>query len=203
MARINSFELRAMNNPLRRLVQRQIELPAFERALARLSIDLRGARVLDVGCGSGYSTELLARHLAPSRLCAFDLMPEQVEMAMARRVPGAEIRVADVTELPYDDGSFDVAFVFGILHHVPEWRGALREIARVLAPGGVLCVEELHGGYVRHQDRFFFTSHPPEAAFDWPSFRAGLADARLAIAREYALVPGVARGFIARRAPAA
>lgn len=126
MARLNTLELLAMNNPVRRFIQRRVELPAFERALARLSIDLRGARVLDVGCGSGYSTELLARRLAPSRLCAFDLMPEQVAKATARRIPGAEIREADVTKLPYEDGSFDAVFVFGILHHVPEWRDGLR-----------------------------------------------------------------------------
>ncbi len=197
MAELNAVELFVMNNPVRRFVQRRVELPAFERALAQSGVDLRGARILDAGCGSGYSTELLAARFAPSRLAAFDLMPEQVELARARGIPSAEITQGDVTAIPFEDGSFDAAFVFGILHHVPAWRDALRELARVLRPGGALCVEELHGGYIRWQDRLLFTRHPREAAFDWPTFRAGLEDAGFRVASEHTLAPGAARGWLA------
>ena len=58
-----------------------------------------------------------------------------------------------MTALPYEDGSFDAMFVFGILHHVPEWRAGFG--SRVLAPGGVLS-SRLHGDYSRQQDRFLF-----------------------------------------------
>jgi ubiquinone/menaquinone biosynthesis C-methylase UbiE len=198
VSRLNAVEFAVMNNPVRRLVQRRVELPAFERTLASHGVDLRGARILDAGCGSGYSTALLAARYAPSRLVAFDLMPEQVDRARARGITGAEMAVGDVTSIAYPDGSFDAAFVFGILHHVPEWRAALRELRRVLAPGGVLCVEELHGRYIAFQDRFLFTSHPREAAFDWPTFRAGVTDAGFAILGEQRLAFEAARSFVAR-----
>jgi ubiquinone/menaquinone biosynthesis C-methylase UbiE len=48
----------------------------------------------------------------------------------------ASVVPGDVTDLRYPDGHFDVIFNFAVIHHVPDWRAALREIARVLAPGG-------------------------------------------------------------------
>lgn len=200
MAMLNRLELAAMNNPVRRLVQRRFELPAFVTALERAGIHLRRKRTLDVGCGSGYSTELLHERFDPTRLCAFDLMPEQIAAARARRIPRVELCVADVGSLPYPSASFDAAFVFGILHHVPEWRTGLREIARVLAPGGVLCVEELRGRYIDFQDRYLRTYHPREARFEWPEFRAGLVEAGFEIVADSSLAPlEILRSFVARK----
>jgi len=203
MARLNAIEFAAMQSPLRRLVQRRWELPTFLRSLRRANVDLRGKRILEAGCGSGYALELLSRELSPSRLVGFDLMPEQIERARARNVPSAEVHIGDITRIAEPDGSFDAAFVFGILHHVPGWRVALRELARVLAPGGVLCVEEIHGRGAWLEDTFLRTSHPREAAFDWPTFRGGLADAGLTILGERRLAWEFARSFVARKAVAA
>lgn len=199
MARLNAVEMKAMQSPVRRLVQRHWEMRAFERMLGAAAIDLGGKRLLDAGCGSGYSTALIAERFAPSRLVAFDLMPEQIALARARGVAGAEIAVGDVTAIAEADGSFDGAFVFGILHHVPRWRDALAELARVLERGGVLLVEELHGRFVDLEDRLMRTSHPAEARFDWPGFRAGLADAGLEILAERRLALEAARSFLARK----
>ncbi len=201
MARLNAIEFAAMQSPLRRFVQRRWELPAFVRTLHRAKIDLRGKRILEAGCGSGYGLELLDREFRPSRLVGFDLMPEQIERARARHVP-AEIRVGDITRIAEPDGSFDAVFVFGILHHVPTWRTALAEIARVLAPSGALCVEELHGRGARLSDKVLRTSHPREAAFDWPTFRGALGEVGLRVVGERKLAGEFARSFVALRSEA-
>lgn len=196
MSTLNARELAMMDSPIRRLSQRLVEFRTFRRLLARAGIDLAGAgAILDAGCGNGHGLELIERAFHPRRLAGFDLMPEQIERARSR--VGAELAVGDITQIAHPDRTFDAVFVFGILHHVPGWRTALRELARVLVPGGALCVEELHGDFIRWQDRLIGTQHPREAAFDWPSFRGGLADAGLAIRAETGLP--FARAFVAVR----
>ncbi len=199
MARLNAVEFAAMNNPIRRAMQRFLELPTCESMLDDAGIDLRGKRLLDAGCGSGESTRLLAARFDPGRLVGFDLMPEQVDRARLRVPPGVELWTGDVTAIGLADASFDAAFVFGILHHVPAWRDALVELARVLAPGGVLLVEELEKRFVDKSDKYLFTSHPEESRFDWTTFRDGLAAAGFAILDERRLLIDSARAFLARR----
>jgi len=199
MARLNEVELAAMQTRTRRFLQRRWELPTFVSMLELAAIDLRGKRILDAGCGSGYSTELLRDRFAPSRLVGFDLMEEQIELARARIVDSAELRVGDITRIDEKDASFDAVFVFGILHHVPQWRVALEEIARVLVPSGVLLVEEIHGRGVDFEDRFMGTEHPKEARFDWPTFRSGMRNAGFTVLRERRLAFKFARSFLARK----
>ena len=172
---------------------------AFVSLLSDAGIDLRGKRVLEIGCGSGYGLALLRERLAPSRLVGFDLMPEQIELAKRRAIRGAELSVGDVTRVEQPDASFDAVFDFGILHHVSEWRAALRELARVLAPGGVLCVEELSGRFIDFSDRFLFTEHPRDVRLRWGDLRSALAEAGFEILGERRLALGLARSFLARK----
>jgi ubiquinone/menaquinone biosynthesis C-methylase UbiE len=151
-----------MNNPVRRFLQRHIEFRIFRQHLRKHGIDLTNKAILDAGCGSGYSTGLIASEFSPSRLVAFDLMPEQIAFAK-RRDLDAEIFVGDMTHVELPDKTFDAVFIFGVLHHIPSWRGALREMARVLGPKGVLLVEE------------------PQVRFSWLQFEQGMSDAGLEI----------------------
>lgn len=199
MARLNERELAAMQRPVRRLTQLHIELPIFVRMLDHAHVDLRGARILEVGCGNGFGLTLLARRFTPRRLVGIDLMAEQLAYARDLAPRSAELAIGDVTALAHPDASFDAVFVFGILHHVPTWRDGLREIARVLAPGGVVLAEEIAGDGVDLSDRWLGTSHPREARFDWPSFRGGLHDAGFRILDERALVPRFVHSFLARK----
>jgi ubiquinone/menaquinone biosynthesis C-methylase UbiE len=196
MARLNAVELLAMNNPARRLLQRHFEMRAFERLIAAARVDLRHKQILDAGCGSGYSTRLLSERWQPARLAAFDLMPEQIGRARRDHGKLADFSLGDITEIAHPDESFDAAFVFGVLHHVPGWRQALGELARVLVPGGILLVEEIAGPFVDFEDRFFRTSHPREARFTWPQFREAIAASGLSVRGERALLGQAARSFL-------
>ena len=79
-----------------------------------------------------------------------DIDPAMV--AMARRSladrPHVTVSEADVTALPFADGSFDVVASYLMLHHVVEWQQALREAARVLRPGGTLIGYDLRKSWL-------------------------------------------------------
>ncbi|MGB2875700.1 MAG: class I SAM-dependent methyltransferase [Gaiellaceae bacterium] len=106
---------------------------AFEAAV-RAVVEFEPQRVLEVGCGMGQFAARLAEEL-DAEVVATDLSPRMVELARAR---GVDARVADVQELPFDDGEFDCATANWMLYHVPDLQLALRELARVLGTGGCL-----------------------------------------------------------------
>lgn len=99
--------------------------------------ELAGKNVLDIGCGTGWSTEQFARMGA--RVSAIDLTEKAVELTKKRFALynlEADIRVGDAEQMPYPDGAFDYVFVWGVLMHTPDTEKAIREIYRVLKPGG-------------------------------------------------------------------
>ena len=100
---------------------------AFEAVVAA-----QPRRVLEVGCGMGNFAERLARQTS-AEVVATDLSPRMVELACER---GLDACVADVQELPFDDGEFDCAVANAMLYHVEDLYRALSELARVLEPGG-------------------------------------------------------------------
>lgn len=101
----------------------------------------KGRPVLEVGCGMGCMAMNWARRGA--RLTAVDLNPVAVEQTRRRfEVFGLEgdVRAADAENLPFADESFDYAYSWGVLHHTPGTRTALREMWRILRPGGGLGI---------------------------------------------------------------
>jgi SAM-dependent methyltransferase len=97
----------------------------------------RDRDVLEVGCGLGTDTVRFAR--AGARVTALDIAPTAVELT--RRHLDAEglaaaVVQADAEELPFADGSFDLVYSWGVVHHTPDTARAVREVARVLRPGG-------------------------------------------------------------------
>ena len=106
---------------------------AFDVALEAVRRATPG-RVLEVGCGMGDFAERVARELE-AEIVATDLSARMVELSRAR---GLDARVADVQSLPFADGEFDCAVANWMLYHVPDLDRALRELARVLRPGGTL-----------------------------------------------------------------
>jgi SAM-dependent methyltransferase len=108
-------------------------------------VEARPARVLEVGCGWGELAEWLARDTA-AQVVAVDLSERMVELARAR---GVDAQVGDVQELPFADGSFDVAVAAWMLYHVPDLDRGLSELARVLRPGGALVAVTNSVGHLR------------------------------------------------------
>jgi ubiquinone/menaquinone biosynthesis C-methylase UbiE len=109
-----------------------------------------GETLLEVGPGTGYYTLEVARALQPSgTLSIVDVQQEMLDHTMRRaaaaRLFNVHARAADARALPYEDGLFDGAFLVAVLGEVPDQVAALRELARVLRPGGRLVVGELLG----------------------------------------------------------
>lgn len=110
-----------------------------------------GLTVLDCGCGPGTITLGLAEIVAPGQVTGVDVEVARVEearrIAAERGVLNAHFDVASIYELPYQPGSFDAAFISGVLGNVSRPEDALFEVQRVLKPGGVVGVREFdHGG---------------------------------------------------------
>jgi ubiquinone/menaquinone biosynthesis C-methylase UbiE len=97
----------------------------------------RGLRVLEIGCGCGSEAERFAR--AGARYTAVDLTNAAVGITQRRfqlaALPGSFTQ-GDAENLPFADGSFDLVYSHGVLHHTPDTPRTIREVHRVLAPGG-------------------------------------------------------------------
>jgi len=183
MMGMDAKELKLMHSPFKRLMQKYLEFRIFTTFLASLNIDLTGKVLLEVGCGAGYGLELLIKEFQPAELVAFDILPEEVGLARQRRLP-VKLFVGNVLEIKLPSQKFDAVFVFTVFHHVVGWRGALKEINRVLKPGGILLVNELNRKVINRFERFLKTSHPLNSRFDWAEFKHGLASAGFKILRE-------------------
>jgi ubiquinone/menaquinone biosynthesis C-methylase UbiE len=166
-----------VNNPIRDWFMRG-EMAAFRR-LADLPA---GAAVLDMGCGRGTSVRLIFEKFRPTRLVGFDIDAPLIDQARRRLAPllgeTTEVRVADATHLPFADSEFDAALELGMLHHVPDWRAALRETARVLKPGGAFYFAEPSYGRI-HRGLYCLMGHPRGAGFTADELHSALTEAGL------------------------
>jgi len=95
----------------------------------------RGARILDAGAGSGRNMVDLARR---GRVTGVELSPASAEVARARGV--GEVITGSIDRLPFADDAFDLAVSFDVIEHVDDDRATLRELRRVVSPGGRLVV---------------------------------------------------------------
>jgi len=107
-----------------------------------------GKRVLEVGCGTGLVLEKLAPHAAHA--VGIDLSPGMLEHARRR---GLDVHLGSATQLPFEAESFDVVCSFKVLAHVPDIDAALREVSRVLRPGGVAVLEFYNRASLRYLAR--------------------------------------------------
>ena len=114
-------------------------------ASAFLAPQLRaGMRLIDCGCGPGSITVDLARAVAPGDAIGFDLRADALTqgrtLARKRGIANVAFLAASIYQLPYADDSFDAAFACAVLQHMAAPVAALKEIRRVLRPGGVIGI---------------------------------------------------------------
>jgi ubiquinone/menaquinone biosynthesis C-methylase UbiE len=125
--------------------------PLITRARLREVLEpVPGDRVLEVGPGTGYYSLSVAEWIAPDgMLDVLDIQQEMldhtVRRAGERGVANIEAMRGDARKLPYLESTFDAAFLAAVLGEIPDQDAALRELARVLKPGGRLVVGELFG----------------------------------------------------------
>lgn len=177
---MNRAEMLLMNNPVRAAVQRHYEARLLERLGGRLD----GGRALEVGCGRGVGAEIALDRFGADRVDAFDLDPKMVELARQRlRRYGDRVRltVGDVTAINAPEGAYDAVFDFGIVHHVPDWRAAMAEVARVLVPHGRFYFEEVTRHALERWSYRTFLEHPRENRFSADELVAELERHGLAV----------------------
>jgi ubiquinone/menaquinone biosynthesis C-methylase UbiE len=110
-----------------------------------------GDRVLDVGCGPGYFARMLAEATGPGgSVVGIDAAPEMTEYAgrRARRLTNCRFQPGAAEAIPFADGAFDVVVSSLMMHHLPaDARArAVREMLRVLRPGGTLLLADYRAG---------------------------------------------------------
>ncbi len=173
--KLSKPEFRAMQSLPRKLGQRFFEMPVFRH----MGLDLQNKDVLEIGCGSGYGAYLL-NQLNPKSYIGLDVMQEQIALAK-KKYPKFQFMAQDAEDLSqFEDASKDTVIIFGVLHHIPGWRKAIDEIARVLKPNGSFFLEEPRGVDIKFFDAVFRWGHP-DTDFGFKAMETHLASRGLVI----------------------
>ena len=145
--------------PRRNIMQEFLEVPAMVMAMG---LPLK-QRMLEIGCGQGIVLPPLFQLSKPTRLVGIDIDEFLIRAAskrlQQRRVP-AELYVRDVRKMPFPDESFDAIIDFGTCYHISHRLKALKEIARVLSPGGIFVYETRINQFLSHPVRSFGRTLP-------------------------------------------
>ena len=131
----------AATNPAALFIRQTVERAVVAELRRAGALPLGERHILDAGCGAGqWLADLETWGAQRERLTGLDLLPERVEQARAR-LPGADIRLGDASELPWEDASFDLvlqSMMFSSILEQSVRATAARELARVVRPGGLV-----------------------------------------------------------------
>ncbi len=120
--------------------------PGRVRAFVKRAAPPDAGRILDVGCGTGVLLPALLETCPRAEITELDLAEEMLKAnASKERGPRILWVCADGLRLPFRAASFDLVLCFGVLPHFEDLTGALRELTRMLQPGGMLAVGHLMG----------------------------------------------------------
>ena len=170
---MNTVEKLLMNNLARSWLIEHYALPKLI-TLGKFSGQDTGKSLLEIGCGSGYGLSILLKHFRPALLHALDSDPKMIQISRRRleklvnKYPGTQTHVylGDAAAIESTDNQYDHVFGFGVLHHIPEWQQSVREIFRVLKPGGTVLLEESFAKFILHPFWRKILDHPKENRFD-------------------------------------
>ena len=171
--KLNLGERLMVNSPLRIALQRWVI--GKMRGMADVPA---GAAILEIGCGRGEGGRMLRAAFRPDRLFLMDLDPKMAALARRR---GGSVLVGDAEALPLAGACLQAVFGFGFLHHVPDWRSALEEVARVLEPGGIYFLEEYYPAVYQNPAARLVLRHPTHDRFHSPDLHEGLSRAGLTL----------------------
>lgn len=128
--------------------------PVGEQAIGRMLI-AEDARVLDLGCGSGWATRLLAQRARRGQVIGLDISDEMIELArsLSKEFDNVQFRLGSAERLPFDDAYFGNVFSMESLYYYADVGAALKEVRRVLSTGGefVAVVDLYHENEPSHQ----------------------------------------------------
>lgn len=131
------------NSFLRALSQIYIEGPLLRKMATKKEYPL----CLEIGCGRGIGARIILEQFSARKVVATDIDPEQIEIAKRGLSPAlkdrVEFKVEDAMVLDEPDERFDAVFSFGVIHHTEDWRKTIKEVSRVLKPGGEFFFMEL------------------------------------------------------------
>jgi ubiquinone/menaquinone biosynthesis C-methylase UbiE len=115
----------------------------YAEKMLRLARFAPGQRYLDFGCGNGAAAVGLASKLG-LKVTGIDVDPDEIETARDRSSETANVRflTVDGTKLSFGDNEFDFVGTHMVMHHIPEWQNALRQMLRVLKPNGCLIYKD-------------------------------------------------------------
>jgi 2-polyprenyl-6-hydroxyphenyl methylase/3-demethylubiquinone-9 3-methyltransferase len=137
--------------------------------------DWTNLRVLDIGCGGGFTSEFVAKRGA--RVSGVDISANSIAVAAEHaRAHGLDIdyRVAAAESLPYADHSFDVVVCVDVLEHVVDLREVHREVHRVLRPGGVFLFDTINRTWLSRVVYVwlleYLVNEIPRGTHDWKLF---------------------------------
>ncbi len=109
----------------------------YHHVATQAQVGWQGKNVIEVSCGHGGGASWLTRNLAPASYTGLDLNPAGIAFCKKRhQVPGLTFRQGDAQKLPFDDNSLDIVINVEASHCYPDFPGFLKEVARVLKPGG-------------------------------------------------------------------
>jgi len=147
--KLTAVEKLLIRSPLRAYMLRRLEAP---RVLSSLGVGERSV-CLDIGCGSGIGALLINQYLDCEKVVGIDVDPGMVtaaqqcishppQWAQNIRTDNIEFLCEDATESTFPDCYFDAVFLFGVLHHIKEWKKLISEVYRMLKEGGVFSFSE-------------------------------------------------------------
>jgi len=178
----NWAERWVVNNPFR-VIEQRIEI----RKLCRMRPLEPGFTALEIGCGRGAGAGIILDIFQPRLIYTTDLDVDMLDRAREYVPPVKMGRMhlvaADGSSLPFKSGSIDAVFGFGVLHHIPDWRRAVGEAARVLKAGGTYFFEELYPVVYQNFITKHILAHPREDRFRGRDLRDALGVAGLSLGR--------------------
>lgn len=164
----------------------------------------RGKKVLEIGCGAGYDAYEFCRNGAD--YTGIDITPENIERTkehLGYYAFSPDVREADAEALPFSDGTFDMVYSNGVLHHTPDMGRSFREAHRVLKAGGEFRVILYHKHSVFYWGTLFLVDHVLKLGFLRRRFKERLSMIEYTTSKELPIVNAYSRADLKKRLAAA